>query len=374
MDFIETRILAYPTLSVAEQREVQGFVDANPEWDPLLQDVKHLRDTVRAAAQAEADPEDILLAFYVTATHVEPDRTWSPDLQKAFRALETRAASNPRLAGRLQAFRRRILHAESLVDPVQHFESLTSSTTPSAFPRSMDESPTPPASPSDSSHAQEGRTSHGTGDTPGASPDLAGNPGDVDPPGEERSGGVLGWVARWPVALQWTFAAIFFAGCLAGALLGIDRLTRSPLDAFAAVEASETRIEGYRMGASDVVADSDSASADRLFLQALVKLREARSTTAGLFPRYDADALVEAQTYLQEAIDAAEPGSFVGLEARFFLAKSYLAEENVQDARAQLQILARRDSRRAAESVKLLQDLQRVAPVEEPDFQASPYD
>ena len=128
------------------------------------------------------------------------------------------------------------------------------------------------------------------------------------------------------------------------------------------------------MGASDVVADSDSASADRLFLQALVKLREARSTTAGLFPRYDADALVEAQTYLQEAIDAAEPGSFVGLEARFFLAKSYLAEENVQDARAQLQILARRDSRRAAESVKLLQDLQRVAPVEEPDFQASPYD
>lgn len=370
MDAIENRILAYPTLSSAEQREVQTYVNANPAWCPLLCDVKHLQGI--APGTSREDPADTLLAFYVTATHVEPERAWSADLQKAFRALEARAASDAHLAQRLQTFRQRILHAESLVDPVEHFESLTSRTNPSSLPGSMDESPTIPASPSDSSQPPDDRASAGADNTAEHAPKSG---GDVDSPeAETRPGGVLGWVSRWPVAVQWTFAAIFFAGCLAGALVGIDRLTRSPLDALAAVEASETRIEGYRMGAAEVTSGSDSVSADRLFLGALVKLREARSTTAGLFPRYDADDLEEAQTRLQEAIDAADPGAFVGLEARFFLAKSYLAEENVRDARAQLQILARRDSRRAAESVKLLQDLQRVAPVAEPNFQKSPYD
>jgi inorganic triphosphatase YgiF len=187
-------------------------------------------------------------------------------------------------------------------------------------------------------------------------------------------GGVLGWVARWPSEVQWAFAAIFLAGCLAGALWGIDQLTRSSLDRLAAVEASETRIEGYRMEAMSSVADGDSASADRLFLRALVELREARSTTFGLFPRYDEEKLAEAQSLLQQAVEAADPDSFVGLESRFFLAKSYLAEERLYEARGELQVLARRDSRRAAESVKLLQDLQRVAPIATPDSLASPYD
>jgi len=140
------------------------------------------------------------------------------------------------------------------------------------------------------------------------------------------------------------------------------------------VEASETRIEGYRMDAMASVAGGDSVSADRLFLQALVKLRAARTTTLGLFPRYDDEKLAEVQALLQQAVEAADPGSFVGLEARFFLAKSYLAEERVNEARGELQILARRDSRRAAESVTLLQDLQRVAPIATPDSLASPYD
>lgn len=386
MEFPEDRILSYSRLSDAEQQEVEAFVDAHPEWAPLLTDVKHLREAT-SASPADDNPsesegtssaaedtaaedtaaegtaaEDMLLAFYVTATYVEPG-TRSQKLREAFQHLEDRAASDERLAQRIELFRERIWYAESDVSPVAQFESLSASKGLSSSSRSL-ESMTEPLS--SSSNATPADAANDSIDTSSSAAETTGSASEL--------GGVLGWVARWPPEVQWAFAAIFVAGCLAAALWGVDQLTRSPLDELAAVEASQTRIEGYRMDAMASVADSDSVSADRLFLQALMKLREARTTTLGLFPRYDDEALSQGQTLLQQAVDMAEPGSFVGLEARFFLAKSYLAEKRVSDARGELQILARRDSRRAAESVTLLQNLQRVAPIATPDSLASPYD
>ena len=373
----EDRILSYPRLSAAKQQEVQDFVDAHPEWAPLLNDVKHLswagpvsppdRDERSAAG-------DRLIAFYVTATYVEPERMWSQELRDAFRRLEHRAASNKRLAERIKTFRERIQRAESEVDPVAQFEALSSESLSSEV--DSPEADSPPPSPPETSMTE---SSSSPDSTQVESPNAPASPAPSDPENEtaedaSEPSGVLGWVARWPSEVQWAFAALFVAGCLAGALWGIDQLTRSPLDELAAVEASQTRIEGYRMDAMSSVADSDSVSADRLFLQALVKLREARTTTLGLFPRYDEEKLAEAQTLLQQAVEVAEPSSFVELESRFFLAKSYLAKEQLFEARGELQVLARRDSRRAAESVGLLQDLQRVAPIATPDSLASPYD
>jgi hypothetical protein len=289
MESPEESILSYSRLSDAEQQEVQAFVDAHPEWAPLLTDVKHLTESTSASSTGDNSPEsegtssdvedttaeDMLLAFYVTATYVEPGPR-SQTLREAFQRLEDRAASDERLAQRIESFRERIWHAESDVNPVAQFESLSSSKGLSSSSRSPASMPEPLSSPSNATPADSAN------DSMDASSSAAETTGSASEPG-----GVLGWVARWPSEVQWAFAAIFVAGCMAASLWGIDQLTRSPLDDLAAVEASETRIEGYRMDAMASVADGDSVSADRLFLQALVKLRAARTTTLGLFPRYD---------------------------------------------------------------------------------------
>jgi len=223
--------------------------------------------------------------------------------------------------------------------------------------------PTPSGEPRPSS----GGSSDESAATPGEPPAPTGGSSSAD------AGGVLGWVAQWPEPLQWGFAGLLLLGLLAGGLWGLDQVTHSPLDRLAAIDVSETRIEGYRTAASQAVSAPDSASADRLFLRALVKLRASRTTTLGLFPRYRDPPLSEARALLQEVIDRAPADSFVGLEARFFLAKTELAREDVDAARQHLLVLARRDNRRAVEAVALLKNLQAVAPTTLRDTLDSPY-
>jgi len=79
-------------------------------------------------------------------------------------------------------------------------------------------------------------------------------------------------------------------------------------------------------------------------------------------------------TQLEQVVAREPTGSFLAMEARFFLAKTHLAQEQPGAAREQLQVLARVDNRRAEEAVEMLQGLQEVAPVAEPDAPASPYD
>ncbi|PEN12545.1 hypothetical protein CRI94_13545 [Longibacter salinarum] len=192
---------------------------------------------------------------------------------------------------------------------------------------------------------------------------------------EAERGRVLGWVAGWPEPVQWIFSSFLLAAVLYASALGVDRATRSPLDQLAALDVSETRIEGYRMNVADsLAAQNDTVSTDRLFLQALNQLREARTTTLGLFPRYEEVPLARSMSLLEEVIERESSASFLGLEARFFLAKAFLAQEKPDAARDQLQVLARRDNRRAAEAVQMLKRLQKVAPMQEPDTMSSPYD
>lgn len=236
---------------------------------------------------------------------------------------------------------------------------------PSASASSDEPRPSSDGSPNDGS-SNDGSSNDGTSADPSASTDASSASGDAE--------GALGWVARWPEPLQWGFAGLLLLGLLAGGLWGLDQATRSPLDRLAAIDVSETRIEGYRTTASQAVSAPDSASADRLFLRALVKLRASRTTTLGFFPRYRDPPLSVARALLQEVIDRAPADSFVGLEARFFLAKTELAREDVDAARQQLLVLARRDNRRAVEAVSLLRDLQAIAPTTLRDTLDSPYE
>jgi hypothetical protein len=376
MTSIEERILSYASLSDAERNEVQVFVNANPEWYPLLNDVKHLASAMPLPDEAASTPEDAMLAYYLTATYLEPHGTWSRQLRNAFRRLEQRIDDDADFAERARTFRERLQAAEDAVDPIDHFHSLTASSNATDMPT---DAPGPDASSRSSGDSSAERA---TSADPVAAGEEAGEGASREGASGENAAGddkpergrVLGWVARWPQAVQWGFALFLIGALLAAAAWGIDRATRSPLDRLAALDVSETRIEGYRMNVSDSLAASDSVSTDRLFLRALTTFREARTTTLGLFPRYHDPTLQDAMTQLETVVDREPAGSFLALEARFFLAKAHLAQEQTDAARAELQVLARRDNRRAAEAVKLLQDLQRVAPMAEPDAPASPYD
>jgi hypothetical protein len=107
---------------------------------------------------------------------------------------------------------------------------------------------------------------------------------------------------------------------------------------------------------------ADSMTADALYLKALPLLRTARTSTLGLFPRYDAERLSEAETLLQSVVERAQPGSFLSREARFYLGKVNLAQDDVQTARSYLKAVAGGDGRRAEEAYRILKRLQEVAP------------
>ena len=87
MNDIEEQILSYPHLSAEEQREVEAYVESNPEWASLLRDVRSI-EALSASAQT-GFPSDPLLATYVTIRHLHPEEDVPPGLDTAFSKLET---------------------------------------------------------------------------------------------------------------------------------------------------------------------------------------------------------------------------------------------------------------------------------------------
>jgi TolA-binding protein len=101
-------------------------------------------------------------------------------------------------------------------------------------------------------------------------------------------------------------------------------------------------------------------------VQALHQIRQARTTTLGLFLRYDPERLRRAEELLQEVVAAEPPGTFLQLEARWYLGKVNLAQGEVEPARDQFKTVAQQQGHHAHEAAELLLELQRVAPAQPP--------
>jgi len=315
MDNVEEQILSYPHLPVEEKRDVEAYVEANPEWAPLLQDVRSIE---HLAERAEANrPSDALLATYVTVQHLHPEAVPSR-VQAAFAELEARIEEDETLRQALDAARRRMQEAEAALDPVSHFESLTDHT--------LD--PEAAADP-ESSEAQE------------ATPSL------------------LEVFLNVPVLLRrGAVAAVVLVG-LYGGLYGVSTALQSPLDRLATVEVSSQVVDSYAgTTLRDPVPEADTASVDEQYLKALSTLRDARTSTLGLFPRYDQDALARAEQGLSRVLEQVDAGSFLALEARFYLGKIFLAQEEVQAARRHFKAVVKGEGRRADEAYDILKTLQ----------------
>jgi hypothetical protein len=132
------------------------------------------------------------------------------------------------------------------------------------------------------------------------------------------------------------------------------------------MDVEEDVLDAYPVRTRGATASPDDApSPDALYLKALPLLKEARTSTLGLFPAYDADALREAETLLRDVVDRSETESFLWGEALFYLGKVNIAQKDVTTARDLLQRLAQGDTRRSDEAYQILVRLQEIRPAGE---------
>jgi len=321
MNDIEEQILSYPHLSVEEQREVEAYVESNPEWASLLRDVRSME---HLSANAQADlPSDALLATYVVVKTLHPEEA-PARLQAAFSKFEARLEDDESLQREVDAARRRLKEAEAAVDPVSHFEALTE-------------------------HELE----------TDATPERTEEPEPASTATQETTPSLLEVFLNLPrLARRGAVVAVVLVGAY-GALYGVSQATQSTLDRLAAVKVSDQVVESYSdADMRSAGPETDTPSVDDRYLEALSALRDARVSTLGLFPRYDSEKLTQAEQRLNQVVEQVEPGSFLALEARFYLGKIALAQEEVRAARRHFKTVVKGEGRRADEAYEVLKTLQ----------------
>lgn len=329
MENIEARILSYHQLSDEDRQAIESYVEAHPEWEALLRDVKALEALAEETSllHGEAPLHDDLLAYYVISQHVDSP-IHSPALQSAFERVEKEMERDSEVQARAETYQQRLEATLDTVDPVAHFERLSGHSLAESF---------------EVEPAEEETTAERV-----PSPDRA---------------EYLGWLMQMPRAFQWALASVAVLGLLYGALFMVSTATQSDIDRLAALQPEEIQLEGYEVRLRGGGEQAQS-SPDALYRRALARLNDAQVTTLGLFPRYDASALEEAQTLLQQVVDREEAGSFLQLEAHYFLGKVRLAQGDPEAARPHFKTVVKGDGRMTQEAATILRELQRVAPTE----------
>lgn len=337
MNRIQQRILSYPHLSRDEQRDVEAYVEDHPEWASLLREVRALESLASKAQPASTgDINSDVLATYVVARHVA-GRGAASELASVFGDIEDRLAEDADLQRQAEDMQRRIDETEAAVDPVRHFEEVTGEH--------------PPATTGDLSSPRPARstTSNATTDAEARNrePDRA----------PARGADPISRPARWAIAAVVLVAAVY------GLLYAASWSSQSTVDRLAAMNVSTDVIESYQTRVrSPMPQASTDTMPDDLYLQALPLLRDARSSTLGLFPHFDLRKLNEAESLLLRVVDRTQPGSFLQLEAYFYLGKINLAQGDIDTARTQLKEVVRREGRRASTAYQILKELEEERP------------
>ncbi len=325
MDNVEEQILSYPHLSVEQQREVEVYVEAHSEWAPLLRDVRALESFVRGGGETSLD---VLLTAYVVVRHVQDRGDVSTALERLFDSFEERLENEPELRDRVDATRRRLERAEARIDPASHVEELTGHSLASERGQA-------PAS-SDARSTDEA-------DATERAPTVS----------------LFDWIGRLPLAVRGMGVAVVLLLGTYAVLFVASEASQSTLDRLAAVDVSTQMVESYySTNTRSALPSADTLTADGLYLEALSTLRDARTSTLGLFPRYDSTALEETETKLTRVLDQTESGSFLALEAQFYLGKVALAQERVEAARDRFERVVEREGRLAEDARRILETLQ----------------
>lgn len=321
MDDVEDRILAYPHLSVEGKREVEAYVESNPEWAPLLRDVRSLEQGFVFSAASTLP--DALIPTFVVIESLQPDEV-PPTLQRAVQQIKSRIDDDDELRRKVESARERFREAEARVDPVARFEELTG-------------------------HRLEESLSEASDRT-------------TDPAGE-RETPVIEGLLTFPRFVRAAAVAVTLLVAVYGGLFVASRMTQSTAGRLAAVDVSDQVIEDYvSTKTRSVETTLAESAADSLYLEALVSLRQTRTSTLGLFPRYDREKLMRSEDLLNRVIQKVSPNSFLALEAHFYLGKIALAQGHVEDARKQFRTVVDRQGRKATEAEQILNALEEERP------------
>lgn len=326
MDNIREQILSYPQLSPEDQQAVDTYVERHPEWASLLRDVRHIESLLHEPTASYS-----LLAAYVVAQRVGMTNP-SPTLREEFARLEQLLETDDELQAEAEEIHTRLEATEVELDPVSHFESLTGHSL----------SRTEPLSPSNGPSSGQVLDSNASS----------------SPPAWKQ---LIDEFSALPLVVRGigTFLIVLLTGYMG--LFAVDRATQSPLDRVASVEVSNQMIESYyssqTRGASTT---TDTASVENLYLRSLSTLRNAESSTLGLFHSYNPDSLRQAENGLNRVLSRTEPRSFLSLEAHFYLGKSCLARKQIDKARAHFQTVVTHDGRRAPDARQILQKLEEL--------------
>lgn len=352
----EDRILAYPHLDEGEKRAVEGYVESNPEWTSLLRDVKALEAYANRVRLFDAEsPTDEVLATYAVAQYLHPDRVPAP-LADAFDRVKTRLANDPDYRARYEAMLQRMKAVEDETDPLDRFEAITG--------HRLDPAPPPHRSDDAASDAFDGvgAAAHGALPTDGVpagdSPPAFAADRDASPSSHRLVNRLAPFSS---VARRVALAFVLVLG-LYGVLYGVSWSTQSPADRLAAMDVNEEVIATFQDTRTRGATSVDTVTADAIYLRALPLLRDARTSTVGLFPHYDHNKLNEAERLLRDVVASTSAGAFLQLEARFYLGKVNLAQRDLDAARSHFKEVVRHEGRRATEAYRILREIEREYP------------
>jgi len=325
MDAPVEKILFFTVLSADEQAEVRAFVDENPSWKPILNQAAAMADLLQAAQGATAaQPTTDMLAHLIAAEHLLI-RPLPAEMVEAQDRAEEKLATNAAYRETYEALAARLRALTSGTDPAAQFERLAGHSAKAVV----------------DPHANDEGREHRTNDRPAA-----------------RGSRVPS--TRMPQFLRLSIAIAATVLVLYAMLWGISEMTTPTHERLAAIDADELYVEGFgatRSSPNEATAADAPPGADVLYLEALEHLRYARSDVLGLFPRYDQEALSKAETRLRSVIDAEEAGSFVQLDAYYFLGKIHLARGEEEEARVAFLRVVRGEGRNAPSASGILQEL-----------------
>lgn len=359
MNTLEEHIFCYADLSEAEQRAVEERVAGRPKYQTLLDEVKRLEMQLRSvqlpdASAPESDWPDAVLALYALHTASQTQEENQVALQQFFAEVEVRLDDDAALRSRVQPMIERAQALNDSFDVGTHFESTTGfdlDALPTYEGDSMSESDL--ASGSAGAAWENGEQGAGRSTRPPADPEGNGSTG------RHRISEQVWGAARY-VAIAMVSLLVVYGG-----LLTVSTFMQSPAEQMAAIDPDETEIEGYQVRTRSATAN-EPTSADERFLQALEALQEAHYAPLGLFPQFDQERVQEAQDLLRQVVESEDSGSFLQLEASFFLAKTYLAQSDIEPAREALKRVVMGEGRRIDEATQMLETLQAEYPMEAP--------
>jgi len=142
----------------------------------------------------------------------------------------------------------------------------------------------------------------------------------------------------------WAAVLLLLAGSAA-----VWRGLQTPLGDFT---AQELALEGYGTVRGDEA--SPLTTPEQRYAAALQELDDARTTTLGLFPRYDRERLLAARGLLDGVVRDSSSGDFLRLEALYVLGKTDLLLGNRDAATDALQQVVLGEGAKAPEANALL--------------------